>query len=294
MDCRPPGPSIRGVSQPRILERAAIFYARELSWLREWTHVSWVSCIGRWILYHWCYLGSLVINSYHPHFLNFLNWNLIFLWNIWWRMCFTSLKCSHCLKSHDGLTWVNQTGELWAPLGARQSSGIWGEMCSDASHLLDTLPLAGVGGDWVGHPELVPAFPPPWWLQLPRGIWTPQSRVPLCHRLSQTEVEPPLVAWGQLYMRQLGVTLTTEKVRGLGKCTGAVSQGGRWASGGGGGAAAQWVRNRWGRWIQHLVIVHPSLHPSNPCRTVPKMRPGLRSRWGCSGKCPQSSFLIMC
>ena len=31
VDCRPPGPSIRGVSQPRILERAAIFYARELS-----------------------------------------------------------------------------------------------------------------------------------------------------------------------------------------------------------------------------------------------------------------------
>ena len=27
-------------------------------WSRDWTWVSYVSCIGRWALYHWCHLGS--------------------------------------------------------------------------------------------------------------------------------------------------------------------------------------------------------------------------------------------
>jgi len=41
-----------GISQARILEWVAIFYSRGSSWPRDQTQVSYVSCIGRQILYH--------------------------------------------------------------------------------------------------------------------------------------------------------------------------------------------------------------------------------------------------
>ena len=50
MNCSPPGSSLHGISQVRILEWVAISYSRGSSWPKDRTHVS---CIGRWILYHW-------------------------------------------------------------------------------------------------------------------------------------------------------------------------------------------------------------------------------------------------
>ena len=53
VDCSPPGFSVHGISQARVLEWVAISYSRgSSSRPRDWTHVSCVSCIGRWILYH--------------------------------------------------------------------------------------------------------------------------------------------------------------------------------------------------------------------------------------------------
>ena len=49
MDCSPPGFSVHGIVQARILEWVAISFSKGSSWTRAWTHVS---CIGRWILYH--------------------------------------------------------------------------------------------------------------------------------------------------------------------------------------------------------------------------------------------------
>ena len=48
MDCSPPGSSVHGIFQVRILEWVAISFSRGSSWPRYW---SWVSFIGRWILY---------------------------------------------------------------------------------------------------------------------------------------------------------------------------------------------------------------------------------------------------
>ena len=53
MDCSPPGSSNRGISQARMLEWVAISFSRGSSWPIDQTHVSFISCIGRWILYHW-------------------------------------------------------------------------------------------------------------------------------------------------------------------------------------------------------------------------------------------------
>ena len=52
MDCHPPGSSVHGIFQTRILEWVAISSSRGSSRPRDGTHVSCVSCIGRWILYH--------------------------------------------------------------------------------------------------------------------------------------------------------------------------------------------------------------------------------------------------
>ena len=49
-DCSPPGSSVCGISQARILEWRAISSSRGSSCPRDLTCVSWT---GRWILYHW-------------------------------------------------------------------------------------------------------------------------------------------------------------------------------------------------------------------------------------------------
>ena len=47
------GSSVHGILQVRILQWVAIPFSRGSSWPRDWTHVSHVSCIGRWVPYHW-------------------------------------------------------------------------------------------------------------------------------------------------------------------------------------------------------------------------------------------------
>ena len=51
--CSPPGSSVCGISQERILEWVAISFSRRSSPPRDRTHVSWDSCTGRLILYYW-------------------------------------------------------------------------------------------------------------------------------------------------------------------------------------------------------------------------------------------------
>ena len=52
MDCSPRGSSVHGILQARILEWAAMPSSRGSSRLRDWTHVSYIYCTGRQVLYH--------------------------------------------------------------------------------------------------------------------------------------------------------------------------------------------------------------------------------------------------
>ena len=56
----PPGSSVHGISQARMLEWIAMPTSRASSQPRDWTQVSYVSCIVRRVLYHYCHLGSLI------------------------------------------------------------------------------------------------------------------------------------------------------------------------------------------------------------------------------------------
>ena len=49
--------SVHGILQARILEWVAMPSSRESSQPRDQTWVSYVSCTGRWVLYHKCHLG---------------------------------------------------------------------------------------------------------------------------------------------------------------------------------------------------------------------------------------------
>ena len=68
MDYSPPGSSVHGISQARILERVSMPSSRASSWPRGWTKVSGSFCTDIWILYHsatWesCLLGRSVMSD---------------------------------------------------------------------------------------------------------------------------------------------------------------------------------------------------------------------------------------
>ena len=52
MDYRPPGCSVHGILQARMLEWVVVPSSRGCSRLMDWTWASYVSCIGSWALYH--------------------------------------------------------------------------------------------------------------------------------------------------------------------------------------------------------------------------------------------------
>ena len=52
MDCSLPGFSVHGILQARILEWIATPSSRGSSQPRDWTCVSYISFIGRWVIYH--------------------------------------------------------------------------------------------------------------------------------------------------------------------------------------------------------------------------------------------------
>ena len=65
MDCSPPGSSVCGIFQVRVLKWAAMPFPRGSSWPRAWTCGSFSSYISKWILLllrHWG--SSLLCETY--------------------------------------------------------------------------------------------------------------------------------------------------------------------------------------------------------------------------------------
>ena len=50
IDCSLPGSSVDGILQARILEWVTISFSGGSSRPRDWTHISYISCTGRWLL----------------------------------------------------------------------------------------------------------------------------------------------------------------------------------------------------------------------------------------------------
>ena len=72
MDCSLPGSSAHGIFQAGILEQVTISFSRGSSLPSVQTHISCISCIGSWILYHCATWekesNKLESKKYHPTF----------------------------------------------------------------------------------------------------------------------------------------------------------------------------------------------------------------------------------
>ena len=63
MDCSPPGSSVHGIFQARILKQVAIFSPRGSSRPKDQIHISRVFCIACRFLYHWA-IGEALLKRW--------------------------------------------------------------------------------------------------------------------------------------------------------------------------------------------------------------------------------------
>ena len=113
MDYRPPGSSVHGILQARILEWAATPSSRGSSRPKNQTLISYVSCIGRRVLYHWHHLGSPLTRPQGGG---------------------SGCVCKPLPAGQDVLGWIGEVGELqsnqteaWSPGSrARTFCRAWG------------------------------------------------------------------------------------------------------------------------------------------------------------------------
>ena len=64
VECSSPGSSVYGILLARTLEWVAMPSSGRSSWPRDWTCISFGCCMGRWVLYHCCHLGSPYVYVY--------------------------------------------------------------------------------------------------------------------------------------------------------------------------------------------------------------------------------------
>jgi len=94
MDCSQPGFSVHRILQARILEWVAMPSSRGSSQPRDQTLVSYISCIGRWVLYYSCHLESPI-----------------------WHWCSVKLCLTgedHGLAVSTSPTYTNTEAQMWA------------------------------------------------------------------------------------------------------------------------------------------------------------------------------------
>ena len=97
-----PGSPVYGIFQARIVKSLAMSSSRGSSWPRGRTQVSYISCIGRWILYHESHLESACQCKRHKR-LSFNPWVGKIPWRRAWQL---KLQYSCLKKSHRQRTLV--------------------------------------------------------------------------------------------------------------------------------------------------------------------------------------------
>ena len=88
MDCSPPGSSVHGIFQARILEWVAIAYSEGSSLPRDQTWVSCISCIDRQIRDHWHHYCRTVLCQFLLHI---FCWSVIRYINVCTCLCIFAL-----------------------------------------------------------------------------------------------------------------------------------------------------------------------------------------------------------
>ena len=93
LDYSPPGSSVHGISQPRILEWIAISFSMGSSWPRDGTCIS---CIGRQIQYYWATRGAWYCSYWHK----ISNKDTLTMWLLNWWMTELSWGFSLYFQNH--------------------------------------------------------------------------------------------------------------------------------------------------------------------------------------------------
>ena len=97
LDCNPPGSSVQGISQARVLEWVAISFSRGVSQPRDWTQFNfyWIYLIPNWI----CIVGRFFTDwaTREPHFIYMCAYAYIYIcaFHIYMHKCvYTCLNSS--------------------------------------------------------------------------------------------------------------------------------------------------------------------------------------------------------
>ena len=123
MDCSPPGSSVHGIFQARILEWIAISFSRAASWPRDWTQVSWTA-------------GRFFTNLAKHYF-----WGLLIKFNIWYSSSFTATRNSSNHYIHCSTVSVWSTPGLWAPPTVRKQERLFRAVLGTCLQLLQHVSL---------------------------------------------------------------------------------------------------------------------------------------------------------
>ena len=105
MDCSPPGFSVHGILQARILEWVAIPFFSRSSQPRDWTQVSHV---GRQILYHLSHQGSISISLDMLYFYHSM-YQFGKIYNKNWKLKSVQLRSSKSTLAH--IVEINTQGQ---------------------------------------------------------------------------------------------------------------------------------------------------------------------------------------
>ena len=140
MGCSPPGSSVHGISQARILEWVAIFNSRGSSWPRDWTHVSCLSCIGRRILYYRTTWEELSLPSVFAYI--FFKYQIFFCAESWLQHMGPCCGTQASLVAAHKFLWLWHIGSV-----APEHAGTWfPDQTRDPTHTPCT-------GRWIlNHP----------------------------------------------------------------------------------------------------------------------------------------------
>ena len=131
MDCSPSVSSAHGILQARILKWVAMPSSKGSSWPTNWTHVSYISCIDRRVLYHWKPKACVYVHTHThthilPHFQMYMqsSFHTYSLLHKWYQMVHTVYKNTTVLfPQHNNfwhlVTWVAKV-ELFIQLHSIQ------------------------------------------------------------------------------------------------------------------------------------------------------------------------------
>ena len=114
LDCSLSGSSVHEILQPRKLECVVMTSCKWSSQPRDQTCVSCVSCIGRWILYHWVNWEAHGRYNHSPYYY-WWNWSLenwVF-WNHTAKKCKPKLQDSTSYQSEWSSSKNLQTIRVW-------------------------------------------------------------------------------------------------------------------------------------------------------------------------------------